>query len=190
MATRSRSHSARTTFRCFLTFKYPENERVNRVPRRGKHVRKRVSNVDGHVRTRVNREQRESRCKSNTRWNLPKRYRYPQISLRRKRLLRTRSKSYFTYLPVIFFFQYILGKMLIPITLMLGIDFSECETVGRLIGLKMTVNEFVAYKQMGELIKKGKLNVSVETLDIPFWSCPRRTIRPTRSILDSSRSFH
>lgn len=67
--------------------------------------------------------------------------------------------------------QYILGKMLIPITLILGIDFSECETVGRLIGLKMTVNEFVAYKQMGELIKEGKLNVSVETLDIPSRSC-------------------
>jgi len=48
-----------------------------------------------------------------------------------------------------------------PVTLLLGVEFSECEEVGRLIGLKMTVNEFVAYKKMGELIKDGKLNVSV-----------------------------
>lgn len=50
---------------------------------------------------------------------------------------------------------------MIPVTLMLGVDYSECESVGRLIGLKMTINEFVAYKQMGELIKDGKLSVSV-----------------------------
>lgn len=80
--------------------------------------------------------------------------------------------------------------MLIPITLLLGVDFDECETVGRLIGLKMTVNEFVAYKQMGELIKEGKLNVSVESLEIPFQSCERRAIRPIRPILGLSRLFH
>lgn len=49
---------------------------------------------------------------------------------------------------------------------MLGVDFNECETVGRLIGLKMTINEFVAYKQMGELIKVGKLSVRIH--DVKF----------------------
>jgi len=57
--------------------------------------------------------------------------------------------------------QYVLGKILIPVTWLLGVDPSECEAVGKLIGLKMTINEFVAYKQMGDLIKEGKLNVSV-----------------------------
>lgn len=51
--------------------------------------------------------------------------------------------------------------MLIPVTWLLGVDPSECEAVGKLIGLKMTINEFVAYKEMGDLIKEGKLNVSV-----------------------------
>lgn len=49
---------------------------------------------------------------------------------------------------------------MIPVAWLLGVDFSECETVGQLIGLKMTINEFVAYKKMGQLIKGGKLNVS------------------------------
>ncbi|XP_025192258.1 sodium/nucleoside cotransporter 2 [Melanaphis sacchari] len=55
-------------------------------------------------------------------------------------------------------FEYVLGKILIPVTWLLGVDPSECETVGKLIGLKMTINEFVAYKQMGDLIKEGKLS--------------------------------
>ncbi|KAF0750282.1 sodium/nucleoside cotransporter 2-like, partial [Aphis craccivora] len=55
-------------------------------------------------------------------------------------------------------FEYVLGKILIPVTWLLGVDPSECEVVGKLIGLKMTINEFVAYKQMGDLIKEGKLN--------------------------------
>lgn len=52
--------------------------------------------------------------------------------------------------------------MLIPVTWVLGVDYSECETVGRLIGLKMTINEFVAYRQMGELKNENKLNVSIK----------------------------
>jgi len=63
--------------------------------------------------------------------------------------------------PLIIRLQYVLGKILIPVTWLLGVDPSECEAVGELIGLKMTINEFVAYKQMGDLIKEGKLNVSV-----------------------------
>lgn len=65
--------------------------------------------------------------------------------------------------------QYVLGKILIPVTWLLGVDPSECEVVGKLIGLKMTINEFVAYKQMGDLIKEGKLNVSVVRSCIVFY---------------------
>jgi len=61
-------------------------------------------------------------------------------------------------------FEYLLGKMLIPVTLLLGVDPSECEAVGKLIGLKMTINEFVAYKQMGDLIKEGKINRKSEII--------------------------
>jgi len=61
-------------------------------------------------------------------------------------------------------FEYMLGKILIPVTLLLGVDFSESETVGRLIGLKMTINEFVAYKEMGELIKTNKLSRKSEII--------------------------
>jgi pyrimidine nucleoside transport protein len=60
--------------------------------------------------------------------------------------------------------QVILGKILIPVTWILGVDYSECETVGRLIGLKMTINEFVAYRQMGKWKNENKLNVCIESL--------------------------
>ncbi|XP_025416357.1 sodium/nucleoside cotransporter 2-like isoform X2 [Sipha flava] len=56
-------------------------------------------------------------------------------------------------------FEVILGKILIPVTWILGVDYSECETVGRLIGLKMTINEFVAYRQMGKWKNENKLNI-------------------------------
>lgn len=36
----------------------------------------------------------------------------------------------------------------------------------------MTINEFVAYKQMGELIKDGKLNVSAF-----LYSAPEKLVR-------------
>lgn len=83
------------------------------------------------------------------------------------------------------FSQRVLGKILVPITWLLGVDISECETVGRLIGLKMTINEFVAYKQMGELIKEGQLNVSVVRCNFTESRDPLnvKTTSPTRLVL-------
>ncbi|VVC27565.1 Concentrative nucleoside transporter C-terminal domain [Cinara cedri] len=63
-----------------------------------------------------------------------------------------------------FSFEYILGKVMIPVTWLLGVDFDDCEKVGRLIGLKMTINEFVAYKKMGEQIRDGQLNRKSEII--------------------------
>ena len=35
----------------------------------------------------------------------------------------------------------------------MGIDYSECHKVGRLIGIKTVANEFIAYRELGLLIE-------------------------------------
>ncbi|XP_050534670.1 sodium/nucleoside cotransporter 2-like [Daktulosphaira vitifoliae] len=63
-----------------------------------------------------------------------------------------------------FNFEYILGKTLIPIAWVLGTEFDECETVAKLIGLKITTNEFIAYKKLGSLKTEHKLSPKSEII--------------------------
>ncbi|KAL7052535.1 hypothetical protein ACKWTF_004895 [Chironomus riparius] len=46
--------------------------------------------------------------------------------------------------------QYILGKMFMPISWLIGVDWKDCEAVGNIIGTKTIINEFVAFKKLGE----------------------------------------
>jgi nucleoside permease NupC len=57
-------------------------------------------------------------------------------------------------------FQFIFGKVFIPLAWIMGVEWDECEEVARLVGIKTLVNEFVAYQQMGESIRAGLLSVS------------------------------
>jgi Nucleoside permease len=56
-------------------------------------------------------------------------------------------------------FQFIFGKIFIPLTWIMGVEPSQCEEVARLIGLKTVINEFVAYKELGRVKKLGLLSV-------------------------------
>ena len=47
--------------------------------------------------------------------------------------------------------EYIFGKIFIPLSWLMGVDNEDLETVGRLIGVKSFVNEFVAYSQLRDL---------------------------------------
>ncbi|RZC34586.1 solute carrier family 28 member 3 [Asbolus verrucosus] len=47
--------------------------------------------------------------------------------------------------------ELILGKIFIPITYIMGVQWDECEKVGQLIGIKTMVNEFVAFQKMGSM---------------------------------------
>lgn len=44
--------------------------------------------------------------------------------------------------------QLIMGKVFIPVSYTIGVPWNETEMVGRLIGIKTMVNEFVAFKSM------------------------------------------
>jgi hypothetical protein len=47
--------------------------------------------------------------------------------------------------------ELILGKVLIPVSYIMGVEWDECEKVGQLIGIKTMVNEFVAFQKMGTM---------------------------------------
>ena len=44
----------------------------------------------------------------------------------------------------------ILGYLFAPLAWLMGIEAADCRAAGQLLGTKMVVNEFVAYKQMGD----------------------------------------
>lgn len=57
----------------------------------------------------------------------------------------------------------------------MGVPWDECENVGRLIGIKTMVNEFVAFQRMQEMIKANLLSVSWNF----FLIAPRRLHKST-----------
>lgn len=58
----------------------------------------------------------------------------------------------------------VLGWFCAPIAWMIGIPWHDAPTVGNLIGTRAVLNEFIAYKQLGELAQQGM--VSTRTLAI------------------------
>ena len=47
-----------------------------------------------------------------------------------------------------------------PLALILGIPWKDCRIVATLIGKKIVLNEFLAYIDLGNLIKEKKIEVS------------------------------
>ena len=46
----------------------------------------------------------------------------------------------------------------------MGVDWSECDAVAKLVGIKTIVNEFIAYQKLGVLIKEGALSPRAVTI--------------------------
>nr|XP_033335794.1 solute carrier family 28 member 3-like [Megalopta genalis] len=53
--------------------------------------------------------------------------------------------------------ELILSKVFKPVSWIMGVPWEQCEHVATLIGLKVVVNEFVAYRKLGVLKNQGKL---------------------------------
>ncbi|CAH1408029.1 unnamed protein product [Nezara viridula] len=60
--------------------------------------------------------------------------------------------------------EYLVGMLLVPVAWLMGVDPEECQTVGSLIGIKTMANEFIAYKQLGQLKAAGKLSARSEAI--------------------------
>lgn len=54
-------------------------------------------------------------------------------------------------------FEYILGKVFIPIAYLMGVPSDDVENVATLVGIKTVVNEFAAYERLGQLKDAGKI---------------------------------
>jgi CNT family concentrative nucleoside transporter len=54
--------------------------------------------------------------------------------------------------------QAILGWLLSPLALLMGIPWSEAPRVGALLGVKTVLNEFIAYRELGELVRSEALS--------------------------------
>lgn len=55
--------------------------------------------------------------------------------------------------------QFIMGKIFIPVSWALGVDWVDCEKVGSVIGTKTVINEFVAYERLGAFKRAGAISV-------------------------------
>ncbi|KAL7305259.1 hypothetical protein TKK_0002396 [Trichogramma kaykai] len=61
-------------------------------------------------------------------------------------------------------FEWVLSKVFMPLSWLMGVPWSECEDVGHLIGLKTVVNEFIAYQKLGELKEQTRLTPRTEAI--------------------------
>jgi CNT family concentrative nucleoside transporter len=51
--------------------------------------------------------------------------------------------------------QGLLGVLLAPVAWLMGIPWQDAPRIGGLLGIKTVLNEFLAYQQLGELIRQG-----------------------------------
>lgn len=61
-------------------------------------------------------------------------------------------------------FEWILSKLFVPLSLLMGIEWADSQEIARLVGLKTIVNEFVAYKRLSELIEQNKISVRSQVI--------------------------
>ena len=61
-------------------------------------------------------------------------------------------------------FDFILGKIFIPLSFVMGVDWADCEKVSRLIGIKTILNEFIAYRELGVLIEAGEISARSQVI--------------------------
>jgi CNT family concentrative nucleoside transporter len=60
----------------------------------------------------------------------------------------------------------ILGVLFAPLAWLMGIAQSECQVAGEFLGVKMVATEFVAYQQLGTLLKENPAALSKRTVVI------------------------
>ena len=54
-------------------------------------------------------------------------------------------------------FQQLLGLVMAPVALLMGIPWVDAVEVGSMLGVKTVLNEFLAYQQLGEAIESGAI---------------------------------
>ena len=52
--------------------------------------------------------------------------------------------------------QWLCSYLFMPVALLIGVEWSDCRAVARLLGMKTFLNEFVAYEELSVLINNRK----------------------------------
>ncbi|CAM2705447.1 unnamed protein product [Rotaria socialis] len=60
-------------------------------------------------------------------------------------------------------FQYLLGLLFYPFAVIIGIPFRDCLLASKLIGIKVSLNEFIAYEELGKIRKLRDELIANET---------------------------
>jgi pyrimidine nucleoside transport protein len=55
--------------------------------------------------------------------------------------------------------SFLLGRVFMPVSWMIGVKWEDCEAVGNVIGTKTIVNEFVAFSLLGQLVENNEISV-------------------------------
>lgn len=63
-------------------------------------------------------------------------------------------------------FEWLLSQVFRPLAFIMGVPWIECQKVGKLIGLKTIVNEFVAYQELAYMQKHGELSPRSEAISV------------------------
>lgn len=63
-------------------------------------------------------------------------------------------------------FEWIFSKLFIPLAWAMGVPWSDCDIVAKVLATKTIINEFVAYERLGIYTKEGKIEVS--TINLQF----------------------
>ncbi|CAE7651699.1 SLC28A3, partial [Symbiodinium sp. CCMP2456] len=61
-------------------------------------------------------------------------------------------------------FDKVLSYLLWPLALLMGVPYPDCQAVGLLIGQKTVLNEFVAYRNLMDLVAKGAISRQAEII--------------------------
>ncbi|OQV16349.1 Solute carrier family 28 member 3 [Hypsibius exemplaris] len=56
-------------------------------------------------------------------------------------------------------FQLLAGYIFMPLAWAMGADWVDCDDVGQLVGIKTILNEFIAYVELGDMIKNQTISV-------------------------------
>jgi pyrimidine nucleoside transport protein len=55
--------------------------------------------------------------------------------------------------------EFLLGKLFMPVSWLIGVPWEDCDEVGNVIGTKTIVNEFVAFQVLGRYLENGEISV-------------------------------
>ncbi|KAG4067164.1 hypothetical protein HA402_000155 [Bradysia odoriphaga] len=56
--------------------------------------------------------------------------------------------------------QFVLGKLFMPVSWLIGVAWEDCEAVGNVVGTKTVVNEFLAFRLLCQYIENNEISVS------------------------------